>query len=73
MNQNAWGSYNFEVNSDGIKPGFRIPDEQGAKVSQTQLLTQKGQFSLDQIVSILNVCTPQSLDEYNERILRLYR
>lgn len=71
LNQNAWGSYNSEVNSDGIKPGFRIPDEQGAKVSQTQLLTQKGQFSLDEVVSILNACTPQSLDEYNEHIFKI--
>lgn len=71
LNQTVWGPYNSEVNSEIIKPGFRIPSEQGAKVSQTQLLTQKGQFSLDEVVSILNICTPQSLDEYNEHLFKI--
>ncbi|CUM46198.1 uncharacterized protein AC631_00013 [Debaryomyces fabryi] len=71
INQNPWGLYNSDVSSEGIKSDFRIQREQGTNVSQTQLLTQKGQFSLDEVVSILNVCTPQSLDEYNEHLFKI--
>lgn len=71
LNQTVFGPYNSSVNSGGIKPGFSTSTEEAARIDQTQLLNQKGKFSVEDVVSILNVCRPQTLEEYKEHVFRI--
>lgn len=72
MGQGVLELYRPGYKREGISPGFRTSSEpETPTISQTQLLTQKGQFSIDDVVSILNVCIPLTLEEYNEHLFKV--
>lgn len=39
--------------------------------NQTQILTQNGAFPMEDVVSILNVCIPRTIEEYNEHLFKV--